>query len=282
MGLQLLCNDRLVDCPQVHAVLVAQNGHHVAPIEHAREQSHVVEIELEQVFAAVLHQRETGLAHCLHLERHARRNEIFKLIEVVVHAFALFALDVLGHNAFFAVLHVGRYHLVDAHDFQLARCSFFIFCRVIAVEVVYVGLDLPCLDDVMCGDVGVHCIGHAACEQIGAEKRHHLVVNALGQRGPVLPSLAQAVDKCRGHSVGPKKLLEVERIHVLAHNAAYGYRLRLLECNAQERAAGDIGEPPVLHEKLGQSEQVVVGLDLVDKHEGVFSLLQAVASHDTQ
>ena len=57
---------------EVGAAFIAHDGHDIVAVEHASQYAHIIQIELQEVLAAVFNQRERRLADGFDLQRYAR------------------------------------------------------------------------------------------------------------------------------------------------------------------------------------------------------------------
>ena len=84
------------------------------------EQSHIAEIELQQVLAFRLQQRKFGVSYGFHGKCNARVCEVLKLVGVVAELLVSgFALYLFHDDALLFVLHVRRYEVVDVAYYKL-------------------------------------------------------------------------------------------------------------------------------------------------------------------
>ena len=78
--------------------------------------------------------------------------------------------------------------------------------------------------------------------------------------------------------VSYEEFLEVKLEHFLADDAANGDGCGVLQCNAQQAAAGNIAVASILAEELQHGEVLRIMLYLVEKHQCVVTTRQPVAS----
>ena len=107
-------------------------------------------------------------------------------------------------------------------------------------------------------------------------------MDGIGHGFPVGEFLSHGAQYQFAHTIGYEKFLEVQWIHVLDFDAAQRDGRSCLQGIAQKRTAANIGEFVVFSQEFEQGKQVVVGLYLVDKDQGVLFFPHLFTSHGTQ
>ena len=85
------------------------------------------------------------------------------------------------------------------------------------------------------------------------------------------------VDRKAVEAVCKQELFKVQREHTLDLDASDGDRACLLQSHAEQRATCDVGELVILLQEFEQSQQVRIGLDLVEEDQRVFLLAHFLA-----
>ena len=140
MGDELAGDDALIDRAEVDAPLVLQDRADIAAVQDGGQNTDVVQIELQQVLAGGLDQREGRRGDGLHVQRNAGADQVFKLVFIIGEGAAFLPLNPLRHHALFLVLQVGGDLIVDPADLQLAFCV--ILGGVSGVVIMDLALDL--------------------------------------------------------------------------------------------------------------------------------------------
>ena len=140
VGDELAGDDALIDRAKVDAPLVLQDRADIAAVQDGGQDTDVVQIELQQVFAGGLDQGEGRRRDGLHVQCNAGADQVFELIFIIGEGAAFLPLNPLRHHALFLVLQVGGDLVVDTADLQLALCV--ILGGVSGVVIMDLALDL--------------------------------------------------------------------------------------------------------------------------------------------
>lgn len=89
-------------------------------------------------------------------------------------------------------------------------------------------------------------------------------------------------DELFAHTICPKKFLKIKRIKMTHLDTAHRNGKRLEQCDTQLRTTGDISEAIILIEKLEQSHQMRISLNLVEEDYRVLLAAQFAASQSAQ
>lgn len=108
VGDELAGDNALIYRTRVDAPLVVQDRANIAAVQESREDTHVVQIELQQILAGGFNQREHRRGDGLHVQRNARANQILELIPVIGKGLATDILDPLRYHALLFVLPIGE------------------------------------------------------------------------------------------------------------------------------------------------------------------------------
>ena len=275
VGDELAGDDALIDRAEVDAPLILQNRTDIVAVQDSGQNTDVVQIELQQVLAGGLDQREGRCGDGLHVQRNACADQVFELIFIIGEGAAFLSLNPLRHHALFLVLQVGGDLIVDTADLQLAFRI--ILGGVGSVVFMDLSLDLAHGLDIPRIQVRIDRRRQAAYQKVAFEGVHHFAVHGLVQRLPRLELLAQGGNGKLVHAVGVEKFLEVQREHAHLANAADGDGGRLRQRYPQQGAAGNIGKAVVIPEEFQHRQQMGVGLDLVDEDQRILCLAHQLA-----
>ena len=269
VGGQLLGDHAFIDGAEVDPRLIVQDRADVAAVQYVRQQSHVVPIELEQIFADGLREGEHGIGDRVDVQDDSRGDQVFKLILIVGKPLAALVLDVLKDHPLLFVLQIGGDHLIDPADLQLFVVVRFILCRVVGIERADVPVDRSHLHNVGVREEGVHRVGQAADQQVFSEEVHDLLVDRGVQALARKEFFAHHVDGEAIKSVRQQEFLKIQREHALDLDAPDGDRARLFQRDAEQGPAGDIGVSIVLFQKFQHGQQMGIGLDLIEEDQRV-------------
>ena len=128
-------------------------------------------------------------------------------------------------------------------------------------------------------EVGVDGIGQTAYQQIAAEQVEHMVMVLFRKALAILVGLAKHVNSLRAEAVGNQELLEIELEHILDGDAAHRNRGGVLQGDTQQTATGDIAVAVILTQELQHGEVLRIVLNLVEKHQCIFAVVELVACH---
>ena len=123
----------------------------------------------------------------------------------------------------------------------------------------------------------VYGVGHASHEQIYLELLQHVAVQRVVKRLSLAETLCYAVDGCLSAAHRQKKLLKVERVHLLYRYASNRHRRRLCQGHSKLRTARNVAISPFFIEKFKHCHEVWIALYLVEKNQCVGSVAQLVA-----
>ena len=269
---QLLGHHAFIHGAEIDSGLIVQDRPDIAAVQNVGQKPHVVPIELEQVFAHRLRERERRRGDRVDVQDDARGDQIFKLVLIIGETLAALVLDILKNHPLLLAPQIGGDHVIDPADFQLPIVVRLVLRRVVGIEGADIVMDRPHLYDVGIGQEGVHRIGQPADQQILLEKIHDLLMGGDVQTLPGQELPAHRVDGKAVEAVCQQELFKVQREHALDLDAADGDRAGLLQRHAQQGAAGNVGEPVVLLQKFQHGQQVGVGLDLVEENQRVLLL----------
>ena len=158
----------------------------------------------------------------------------------------------------------------------------FVFRCIYTVKSHRVNLDFPHLRHILLFHKNLHHRRKPAGNQIFLEQIQHLSMQGFRQGLTRNETLPHGFQGQLPYAIGNQKLFKIHRIHPFDFDTAHRQRRCLPQSDTQQGSACYISKPAILLQKLQQGQQVVVGLNLIDKYQSIAFFLHFAASHHAQ